>query len=82
MERRPVASLWIGGRLNYINQLCLLSHVQQGHPTTLYCTETVENLPEGVKVRAASGIMDIPMDIVAETSASFLSNVFRYKIIQ
>ena len=33
--RRPVASLWIGTRLHYLNQLCLLSHVQQGHPTTL-----------------------------------------------
>jgi len=82
MERRPVASLWIGERLNYINQLCLLSHIRHGHPTTLYCTDKVENVPEGVKVRRADEIMDIPMDIVAETSASFLSNVFRYKMIR
>src|SRR5690606_16149952 len=57
MQRRPVASLWIGERLNYINQLCLLSHVQHGHPTTLYCTDTVENVPEGVMVRRADEIM-------------------------
>ena len=49
--RRPVASLWIGEKLHYLNQLCLLSHVQQGHPTTLYCTDKVTNVPEGVTVR-------------------------------
>jgi hypothetical protein len=80
--RRPVASLWIGPRLHYINQLCLLSHVQQGHPTTLYCTEEVSNVPEGITVRPATEIMDIDMDIVRQTSESFLSNVFRYKMIQ
>lgn len=82
LNRRPVASLWIGEKLQYLNQLCLLSHVRHGHPTTLYCTDNVSNVPEGIEVRPASEIMDIPMDIVAETSASFLSNVFRYKMIQ
>lgn len=82
VERRPVASLWIGERLQYINQLCLLSHVRHGHPVTLYCTDTVENVPDGVTVRPASEIMAIDHDLVAETSASFLSNVFRYRMIQ
>lgn len=80
--RRPVASLWIGERLHYLNQLCLLSHVRQGHPTTLYCTDRVTNVPSGVTVRPASEIMAIDMDIVGQTSESFLSNVFRYKMIQ
>jgi hypothetical protein len=80
--RRPVASLWIGEKLHYLNQICLLSHVRQGHPTTLYCTDTVTNVPEGVTVRPASEIMSIDMDIVRQTSESFLSNVFRYKMIQ
>ena len=79
--RRPVASLWIGEKLHYLNQLCLLSHVQHGHPTTLYCTDTVSNVPEGVIVKPATDIMQIDRDIVAQTSASFLSNVFRYKMI-
>ncbi len=80
--RRPVASLWIGEKLHYLNQLCLLSHVRQGHPTTLYCTDTVSNVPEGVIVKPATDIMAIDMDIVRQTSESFLSNVFRYKMIQ
>lgn len=82
MDRRPVASLWIGEKLHYINQLCLKSHVLAGHPTTLYCTDNVTNAPEGVEIRPASEIMDIDMSIVEATSASFLSNVFRYKMIQ
>lgn len=80
--RRAVASLWIGERLHYINQLCLKSHILQGHPTTLYCTHDVTNAPEGVEIRPAAEIMDIDMALVAATSASFLSNVFRYKMIQ
>jgi hypothetical protein len=69
-RRRPVASLWIGDRLHYLNQLCLLSHLRHGHPTTLYCTDTVSNVPEGIEVRPATEIMDIDMDIVEKTSAS------------
>ncbi len=79
---RPVASLWIGDKLHYINQLCLKSHVLNGHPVTLYCTDDVKNVPDGVEIRPASQIMEIDMDLVEATSASFLSNVFRYKMIQ
>lgn len=81
-ERRPVASLWIGSKLHYLNQLCLKSHLDHGHPVTLYCTDDVKNAPEGVVIRPATDIMDIPMNIVEATSASFLSNVFRYKMIR
>jgi hypothetical protein len=56
--------------------------VRHGHPTTLYCTDEVRNVPAGVTVRPASEIMTIDMDIVRQTSESFLSNVFRYKMIQ
>ncbi len=82
LDRRPTASLWIGERLSYINQLCLVSHLRHGHPVTLYCTDTVQNIPKGVTIRPASEIMEIDRDLVAATSASFLSNVFRYKMIR
>ncbi|MEO0343633.1 MAG: hypothetical protein AAF198_09365 [Pseudomonadota bacterium] len=82
MTRRTVASLWIGERLHYLNQLCLKSHVDAGHPTLLFCTDDVQNAPEGVEIRPASEIMEIDMELVQATSASFLSNVFRYKMIR
>lgn len=81
-NRRPVASLWIGPKLHYLNQLCLKSHLQHGHPVTLYCTDPVANAPEGVEIRPAAEIMDLDMQLVDDTSASFLSNVFRYKMIR
>lgn len=81
-NRRPVASLWIGPQLHYLNQLCLKSHVDAGHPTTLYCTDPVTNAPEGVTVLPASDIMELDMELVGDTSPSFLSNVFRYKMIR
>ena len=31
-----IASLWIGGRLSWLEQLCLKSFADQGHRTTLY----------------------------------------------
>lgn len=80
--RRPVASLWIGEKLHYLNQLCLMSHVRQGHPTTLYCTDVVSNVPDGVIVKPASAIMALDRAVIAQTSESFLSNVFRYKMIR
>ena len=80
--RRPVASLWIGERLQYLHQLCLLSHLRHGHPTTLYCTDRVGNVPPGVEVRPASEIMALDRGLVARTSESFFSNVFRYRMIQ
>ncbi len=82
LNRRPVASLWIGEKLHYINQLCLKSHLLHGHPVTLYCTDKVTNAPEGVVIRPATEIMEIDMALVEATSASFLSNVFRYKMIR
>lgn len=81
-DRRPVASLWIGDRLHYLNQLCLKSHLRHGHPVTLYCTDPVPNAPEGVVIRPAGEIMPIDRALVQETSASFLSNVFRYRMIR
>lgn len=56
LDRRPVASLWIGEELQYLNQLCLKSHLLHGHPVTLYCTDKLKNAPEGVEVRPANGI--------------------------
>ena len=67
LDRRPVASLWIGEELQYLNQLCLKSHLLHGHPVTLYCTDTLKNAPDGVEVRPASEIMNIDMKQVGVT---------------
>ena len=52
-----VASLWIGGKLSWLEQLCLKSFADQGHEITLYSYEPILNLPEGVRAADAAEIM-------------------------
>ena len=88
----PLASpLDAGKNFQYLNQLCLVSHLRHGHPVTLYCTDTVTNVgypppdrKRGKKPRRSAPATENHEQshghFVAETSASFLSNVFRYKM--
>lgn len=43
-----IASLWIGGDLSWLEQLCLKSFADAGHQITLYSYAPISNLPEGV----------------------------------
>ncbi len=43
-----MASLWIGGNLSWLEQLCLKSFADQGHHITLYSYSPIDNLPDGV----------------------------------
>ena len=51
-----IASLWIGGRLSWLEQLCLKSFADAGHHTTLYSYAPIENIPEGVHAGDAEEI--------------------------
>lgn len=51
-----IASLWIGGRLSWLEQLCLKSFADAGHHTTLYSYEPIPNIPEGVHAGDAEDI--------------------------
>ena len=44
-----VASLWIGGRLSFLEQVCLKSFVDHGHRTILYTYGAVAGVPDGVE---------------------------------
>lgn len=57
MARLPrIASLWIGGRLSWLEQLCLVSFAHAGHEVTLYSYAPIENVPDGVRNRPAEEI--------------------------
>lgn len=43
-----IATLWIGPRLSWLEQLCLKSFADQGHRVTLYSYGDIENVPEDV----------------------------------
>ena len=51
-----IASLWIGPRLSWFEQLCLLSFVHAGHNVTLYSYQPIDNLPDSVIAGDAASI--------------------------
>jgi len=46
-ELPDIASLWIGDRLSWFEQLCLVSFARAGHRVTLYSYAPIANLPDG-----------------------------------
>ena len=57
MAKLPeIASLWIGGELTWLEQLCLKSFADAGHHTTLYSYAPIPNIPEGVHAGDAEDI--------------------------
>jgi len=51
-----IASLWIGGRLSWLEQLCLKSFADAGHEVTLFSYAPIDNLPAGVRAGDAGDI--------------------------
>lgn len=43
-----IATLWIGGQLSWLEQLCLKSFADAGHRITLYSYSPIDNIPHGV----------------------------------
>lgn len=51
-----IASLWIGDRLTWLEQLSLKSFADAGHETLLYAYNRITNLPPGVQLRNANEV--------------------------
>ena len=51
-----IATLWIGGQLSWLEQLCLKSFADAGHHTTLYSYAPIQNAPAGVHLADAEEI--------------------------
>ncbi|MBK8441335.1 MAG: hypothetical protein IPL38_18155 [Rhodobacter sp.] len=78
-----VAALWIGGRLSYLEQLCLISFVHAGQHIRLYTYEDIPNVPPGVEVADASEIMPRSTTVVHKVSGSPApqADAFRYRML-
>ena len=79
----PVGALWIGGSLTWLEQLCLKSFVDQGHPTVLYTYGEVQGIPEGVEVRDGRDVVATEnFHTHARTgSVALFSDLFRFHMI-
>lgn len=78
-----VAALWVGGKLSFLEELCLKSFVHAGQHVILFTYEKVENVPEGVEVRAGSDILPNPKIIRHGRTGSPapFSDLFRYRML-
>ena len=80
---REVGTLWIGGALSWMEQLCLKSFVDQGQKITLFSYEDIPNVPDGVILRDGRDILDTDDFIKYEKKDSFalFADYFRIHMI-
>lgn len=70
-REREVGTLWIGGPLSWMEQLCLKSFVDKGQKITLFGYDNIPNLPEGVIFRDGREIIDTDDFIKYEQKNSY-----------
>ena len=68
---REVGTLWIGGPLSWLEQLCLKSFVDKGQTITLFSYEDIPNVPKGVIRRDGREIIDTDDFIKYEQKNSY-----------
>ncbi|MDP2083974.1 MAG: hypothetical protein Q8K20_02145 [Gemmobacter sp.] len=83
-RKREVGTLWIGGALSWLEQLCLKSFVDQGQTITLFSYEDIPNVPAGVIRRDGRDILDTDDFIKYEKKDSFalFADLFRLHMIR
>jgi len=82
-EPLRVGTLWIGGRLSWLEQLCLASFTDHGHAVTLYSYEGVDNAPPGVALADAAAVFPADRLLLHNRTGSpaVHADAFRYRMI-
>ena len=80
---REVGTLWIGGRLSWLEQLCLKSFVDAGQRITLFCYHDIPNLPAGVARRDGREILATEAFLKYERkdSVALFADLFRLHLL-
>ena len=81
----PVATFWAGEPISFVEQMVIRSYLDQGCDFTIYLTDAVEGLPEGVKVADASEILprpDFVSDRPTHTQLAVWSDLFRVALLR
>jgi hypothetical protein len=83
-REREVGSLWIGGALSFLEQLCLKSFVDQGQKITLFSYEDIPNLPAGVIRRDGREVLNTDRFLKYEKkdSVALFADLFRLHMIR
>lgn len=79
-----IGSLWIGGRLSWLEQLCLLSFADAGHDVTLFSYSHIDNVPSPIQQSPAQDIFPAePMYRHARTgSPAIHADLFRLNLLK
>lgn len=79
-----IGMLWMEGPLSYLEQLCMVSFLDAGHPVRLYSYGGVSHVPEGVEMRPAAEILprDGFLTHARTGSAALHSDLFRYHMLR
>jgi hypothetical protein len=79
----PVASLWVGGELNWLHKLCLASYAYHGHEVVLFfMADTAPSVPPGVRTAPITDVWDPAPAGHAGAPASMLSDLFRLYLLK
>jgi hypothetical protein len=80
---REVGTLWIGGPLSWLEQLCLKSFVDQGQRITLFSYDDIPNVPEGVIQVDGREVLDTADFLKYEKKDSYalFADLFRLRMI-
>lgn len=80
---REVGTLWIGGSLSWMEQLCLKSFVDRGQPITLFSYEPIPNVPAGVTLRDGREVLETDDFLKYEKKDSYalFADLFRLHMI-
>ncbi len=85
MERtREVGTLWIGGALSWLEQLCLKSFVDAGQQITLFSYHDIPNVPEGVLRRDGREVLQTETFLKYERKDSYalFADLFRLHMLR
>ncbi|MFN3938374.1 MAG: hypothetical protein ACK4KW_12450 [Gemmobacter sp.] len=82
-REREVGTLWIGGALSWLEQLCLKSFVDRGQRITLFSYDPIPNVPDGVIRRDGREVLDTDDFIKYESKDSYalFADLFRLHML-
>ncbi|MFN3724076.1 MAG: hypothetical protein ACK4VZ_13620 [Paracoccaceae bacterium] len=80
---REVGTLWIGGSLSWMEQLCLKSFVDRDQKITLFSYEPIPNVPQGVIRRDGREVLDTDnfLKYAKKDSFALFADLFRLHMI-
>ncbi len=83
MALPTIGTLWIGGELSWLEQLCLQSFLDQGHEVILYSYDEVKGVPDGVRRADANDILPAEKIIrhARTGSPAYHADLFRLRMI-